>query len=100
MLLYTILMTVIAVSLYRESKKLAEGRSALLQDFCKDPLTTKTILSLLRKVCLTAAASAVVMLLCLILTQMTETICKPLAVLSILLYTIGFIGAMFKLKNL
>lgn len=100
MLIYILLMTAIALYLYRESKKLSQGRSSLLRDYCKDPAATKAILSLLRKVCLAAAASAAAMLLCLIVSQATGVLCKPLAALSILLYTLGFIGAMFKLKNL
>lgn len=99
MLIYIIFMAVLAAFLYRESKKVAEGRSNLLKDFCKDPLSTKAALSMLRIVFLASAASAAVMLICFIITQITGTMPKPVAALSILLYSIGFISAMFKMKN-
>jgi len=99
MLIYIVLMFAIAIFCYRESKKLLSGQSALLKELCKDPVTTKTALSTLRLVCLAAAASAILMLLSFVLFQLTGSLPKPLAVLSILCYTVGFIAAMLKLKN-
>lgn len=99
MLIYIIFMAALAAFLYKESKKVVEGRSTLLKDFCTDPVSTKAALSMLRIVFLASAASAVVMLLCFVITQVTGTMPKPLAALSILLYSIGFISAMFKMKN-
>lgn len=100
MLIYIILMSAIAIFLYRESNKLVAGTSVFLQEYCTDLMAAKTVLSLMRKVCLAAAASAMAMLFCFTVSTATGTLCKPLAALSILLYTIGFIGAMFKLKTM
>ena len=100
MLIYTVFMAAIAAFFYRESKKLLAGRSNLLQEFCKDPLSTKTVLSMLRIICLSAAASAVLMLLCFLISKFTGTMPTLVAALSILCYTIGFIIAMLKLKKM
>ncbi len=100
MLVYIILMTAIAVFFYKESKKLVEGRSNLLKEFCKDPLSTKTVLSMLRIICLSASASAVIMLIPFLVSKFTGTMLSPVAALSILCYTIGFITAMLKLKHM
>ncbi|MDO4531883.1 MAG: hypothetical protein Q4C06_07880 [Bacillota bacterium] len=100
MLIYIIIMTAIAVLLYQEGQKLLTGNSTLLQEFCSDPFRTKQVLRLLRRLCLTAAASAVLMLLCYILHKATGTLYKPLAISSILLYTAGFIAATLQTKNL
>ncbi len=99
MLIYIILMLGIAIFFYKESKKLLEGRSNLLQEYCNDPASTKKALSLLRKIFLTSAASAVLMAVCFVMTKVTGTMPKPVAALSILCYAVGFIGAMFQLKN-
>lgn len=99
MLIYIILMLGIAMFFYKESKKLLEGQSNLLNEFCKDLVSTKKALSLLRKVFLTSAASAVLMAVCFMMTKVTGTMPKPVAALSILCYAAGFIGAMFQLKN-
>lgn len=99
MLIYIILMLGIAIFFYKESKKLLDGQSNLLKEFCKDAVSTKKALSLLRKIFLTSAASAVLMAVCFIMTKMTGTMPKPVAALSILCYAAGFIGAMFQLKN-
>ena len=100
MLIYIIFMAVITIFFYRESQKLLESRSDLLKELCKDPLTTKTILSLLRKVCLASAGSAICMMTCYIAYKVTGTLHRPLAAISILLYSTGFIWAMFKLKKM
>lgn len=100
MLIYTIFMAALSVFLYRESKKLLRGESKLLQEFCKNPISQKTVLSMLRIILLSSAASAALMLLCLILTRISGEMPKPLAMLSILCYSVGFISAMFKLKNM
>ncbi len=99
MLIYIVLMFAIAIFCYRESKRLLAGRSTLLKELCKEPATRKTALSTLRLVCLTAAASAILMLLSFVLFKLTGSLPKPLAALSILCYTAGFIAAMLKLKN-
>ena len=99
MLIYIVLMLGIAIFFYKESKKLLKGQSNLLKEFCKDPVSTKKALSLLRKVFLTSAASAVLMTVCFLMTKVTGTMPKPVAALSILCYAAGFIGAMFQLKN-
>lgn len=99
MLIYIILMLGIAMFFYKESKKLLEGQSNLLNEFCKDLVSTKKALSLLRKIFLTSAASAVLMAVCFMITKVTGTMPKPVAALSILCYAAGFIGAMFQLKN-
>ena len=100
MLIYIVLMTAIAVFFYKESKKLLAGRSSLLKEFCKDPASTKAILSMLRIICLSAAASAVIMLIPFFISLFTGAMPTPLAALSILCYTAGFIAAMLKLKHL
>ncbi len=99
MLIYIVLMLGIAMFFYKESKKLLEGQSNLLKEFCKDLVSTKKALSLLRKIFLTSAASAVLMAVCFMITKVTGTMPKPVAALSILCYAAGFIGAMFQLKN-
>ena len=99
MLIYIVLMLGIAMFFYKESKKLLEGQSNLLNEFCKDLVSTKKALSLLRKIFLTSAASAVLMVVCFMITKVTGTMPKPVAALSILCYAAGFIGAMFQLKN-
>ena len=99
MLIYIILMLGIAMFFYKESKKLLEGQSNLLNEFCKDLVSTKKALSLLRKIFLTSAASAVLMAVCFMITKVTGTMPKPVAALSILCYAAGFIGAIFQLKN-
>lgn len=99
MLIYIVLMLGIAIFFYQESKKLLEGRSNLLQEYCNDPASTKKALSLLRKIFLTSAASAGLMAVCFVMTKVTGTMPKPVAALSILCYAAGFIGAMFQLKN-
>ena len=99
MLIYIVLMLGIAMFFYKESKKLLEGQSNLLNEFCKDLVSTKKALSLLRKIFLTSAASAVLMAVCFMITKVTGTMPKPVAALSILCYAAGFIGAMFQLKN-
>lgn len=99
MLIYIILMLGIAMFFYKESKKLLEGQSNLLNEFCKDLVSTKKALSLLRKIFLTSAASAVLMVVCFMITKVTGTMPKPVAALSILCYAAGFIGAIFQLKN-
>ncbi len=100
MLIYILFMSALSAFLYRESKKLLAGESRLLKEFCKDPLSTKTALSTLRIVFLSSAASATIMLLCFLLTKISGTMPKPIAALSILCYTIGFIAAMLKLNKL
>ena len=100
MLIYIVCMAAIAVLFYKESKKLLEGRSTLLQEFCKDPLSTRTILSMLRIICLSALVSAVLMLAAFLFSKLTGRLPAPLAALSILCYTVGFISAMLKFKNL
>ena len=100
MLIYIVFMAALAAFFYKESKKLLEGRSNLLKEFCKDPLSTKTALSMLRIICLSAAASAFLMLIAFIISKITGAMPTPVAALSILCYTIGFIIAMLKLKNM
>ena len=100
MLIYIILMAAVTAFLYTESQKIPAGRSELLKDFCKDPVSTKTILSLMRKVCLASAVSAICMMLCYIDLKITGVLLKPVAALSILVYSAGMIWAMFKLKDL
>lgn len=99
MLIYIVLMFAVAIFCRQESKKLLAGQSTLLKELYKDPPAAKTALSSLRLVCLSSAASAILMLLSFILFQLTGSLPKPLAALSILCYTIGFIAAMLKLKN-
>lgn len=99
MLIYIGLMLGIAIFFYKESKKLLEGQSNLLKEFCKDPVSTKKALSLLRKVFLTSVVSTVLMAICFVITKATGTMPKPVAALSIICYGAGFIAAMFQLKN-
>lgn len=100
MLIYVIFMVAIAVFLYKESIKLLKGESNLLKEFCNDPVSAKTALSLMRRVLLSAVFSAGLMLACFVVTKTTGVMPKPLAALSILCYTFGFIHAMFKAKNM
>lgn len=100
MLIYVVFMVAIAVFLYKESIKLLKGESELLKEFRNDPAAKKTALSLMRKVLLSAIFSAGLMLACFVVTKVTGVMPKPLAALSILCYTIGFIHAMFKAKNM
>lgn len=100
MLIYVIFMIVIARFLYKESIKLLKDESTLLKEFCSDPVSKKTALSLLRKILLSTIFSAGLMLACFVVTKATGVMPKPLAVLSILCYTIGFISSMFKLKKI
>ncbi|MGN1231255.1 MAG: hypothetical protein ACI4TP_05080 [Anaerotignum sp.] len=100
MLVYIILMVGIAVFFYKESKKLLVGQSNLLKEFCNDPVSQKIALSTLRILCLTSAASALLMLLAFLLSKLTGTLPTAIAALSILCYTGGFIFSMLKLKKL
>lgn len=100
MLIYIVLMFGIAIFFYKESKKLLSGQSNLLKEFCSDPVSKKTALSILRILCLTSAASALLMLIAFVLSKLTGTLPTPIAALSILCYTGGFIFSMLKLKKL
>ena len=100
MLIYVVFMVVIAVFLYKESIKLLKGESELLKEFKNYPVAKKTALSLMRKVLLSAIFSAGLMLACFVVTKTTGVMPKPLAALSILCYTIGFIHAMLKTKKM
>ena len=100
MLIYVIFMVAIAVFLYKESIRLLKGESQLLKEFCNAPSAKKTVLSLMRKVLLSAIFSAGLMLACFFVTKATGVMPKPLAALSILCYTFGFIHAMVKAKNM
>ena len=100
MLIYILIMTAIAILFYREGQKLVADNSTLLQEFSKDPIRKKGVLRLLRRLCLTAAASALLMLICYFVSRLHGTLHRPLAALSILLYTAGFLYAAFQGKNL
>lgn len=100
MLIYVLFMAAIAVFLYKESIKLLKNESTLLQEFHDDPIARKTVLSLMRKVLLSAIFSAGLMLACFAVTKATGVMPKPLAALSILCYTFGFLHAMIKAKNM
>ncbi|MBQ7758674.1 hypothetical protein [Anaerotignum sp.] len=100
MLIYVIFMVAIAVFLYKESIKLLKDESTLLKEFCTDPVAKKTALSLMRKVLLSAIFSAGLMLACFVVTKATGVMPKPLAAISILCYTGGFIYAVIKAKNM
>ena len=100
MLIYVLFMAAIACFLYKESIKLLKNESTLLKEFADDPLAKKTALSLMRKVLLSALFSAGLMLACLAVTKFTGVMPKPLAALSILCYTVGFMFAMIKAKNM
>lgn len=100
MLIYIILMAALAGFFYQESKKVAEGRSDLLREFCKDSLSQRIVFRMLRIICLTSAVSAVLMLFPFLIAQITGKLLAPLAALSILCYTVGFIIAMLQLKKL
>ena len=100
MLIYVLFMAAIAYFLYKESIKLLKNESTLLKEFCNDPIAKKTALSLMRKVLLSALLSAGLMLACFVVTKATGVMPKPLAAISILCYTIGFIVAMFKARNM
>ena len=100
MLIYVLFMAAIAYFLYKESIKLLKNESTLLKEFCDDPIAKKTALSLMRKVLLSALLSAGLMLACFVVTKATGVMPKPLAAISILCYTIGFIVAMFKARNM
>ena len=100
MLIYVLFMVAIAYFLYKESIKLLKNESTLLKEFTDDAIAKKTALSLMRKVLLSALLSAGLMLACFAVTKFTGVMPKPLAALSILCYTIGFISAMFKARNM
>ena len=100
MLIYVVFMAAIAYFLYKESIKLLKNESTLLKEFTSDPVAKKIALSLMRKVLLSALLSAGLMLACFVVTKLTGVMPKPLAAISILCYTIGFIHAMFKAKNM
>ena len=100
MLIYILFMAAIAVFLYKESIRLLKNESRLLKEFADDPIARKTALSLMRKVLLSALLSAGLMLACFVVTKLTGVMPKPLAAISILAYTIGFIFAMVKAKNM
>lgn len=100
MLLYILFMLAIAFFFHKESKKLLQGSSHLLQEYCTDPASAKKALSLLRRVLLSSAASAALMTVCFVITKLTGAMPKPVAALSIFCYTAGFISAMLRLKNL
>ncbi len=100
MLIYVLFMAAIAYFLYKESIKLLKNESNLLKEFSNDPVAKKTALALMRKVLLSALLSAGLMLACFVVTKLTGVMPKPLAAISILCYTIGFIYAMCKAKNM
>ena len=100
MLIYVLFMAAIAYFLYKESIKLLKNDSTLLKEFADDPAAKKMALSLMRKVLLSAFLSAGLMLACFAVTKFTGVMPKPLAALSILCYTIGFISAMFKARKM
>ena len=100
MLIYVLFMAAIAIFLYKESIRLLKNESRLLKEFADDPIARKTALSLMRKVLLSALLSAGLMLACFVVTKATGVMPKPLAAISILAYTIGFIYAMIQAKNM
>ena len=100
MLIYSILMLALAVFFYREGQKLLADSSRLLQELCKDPYSKKITLSSLRILCLSSAVSAFFMLITLVLSRITDKFFTPLAVLSILCYSVGVILAMRRLKKM
>ena len=100
MLIYIILMLALAFFFQREGQKLLMGNSKLLQEFCQDAYATKTALSTLRILCLTSIISGFWMLVAFVLSKALGKFLTPLAVLSILCYSIGFILAMLRLKKL
>lgn len=100
MLIYILFMAGIAYFLYKESIKLLKNESTLLKEFADDPLAKKTALSLMRKVLLSSIFSAGLMLACFVVTKTTGVMPKPLAAISILCYTFGFIYAMFQVKKM
>lgn len=99
MIFYVIVMLLVAAFFYRESNRLVAGKSQLLKEMCDDPLSAKKALGLLRRLFLVALVSAVLMAICLLLAKLTGKFYKPLAILSILCYAIGFIAAMLQLKK-
>ena len=100
MLIYVLFMAAIAYFLYKESIRLLKNESKLLKEFADDPVSKKTALSLMRKVLLSSLLSAGLMLACFVVTKATGVMPKPLAAISILSYTIGFIHAMCKARNM
>lgn len=98
--IYIIFMLALAFFLHRESKRLLSGESRLLRELCQSPHAAKAALSAMRIVFLAACASAVLMLLCLLLTLLGGEISKPLAAISILCYSVGFIFAVWKLSRI
>lgn len=100
MLIYVVLMLAIAYFLYKESIKLLKDESNLLKEFVNEPAAKKTVLSLMRKILLSALFSGGLMLACFVVTKATGVMPKPLAALSILCYTGTFIYAMFQAKNM
>ncbi|MBQ3568716.1 MAG: hypothetical protein IJA25_07275 [Anaerotignum sp.] len=100
MLIYVLFMAAIAYFLYKESIKLLKNESTLLKEFADDPAAKKTALSLMRKVLLSSLLSAGLMLACFAVKMATGVMPKPLAAISILCYTIGFIHAMFRARKM
>lgn len=100
MLIYILLMLALAFFFQREGQKLLTGTSTLLAELCHDAYSKKTALSTLRILCLTSLVSGFCMLIAFVLSKATGKFCTPLAVLSILSYSLGFILAMLRLKKI
>ena len=100
MLIYIVFMLAVTAFFYQESKKILTGKSVLLKELCNDPVSAKIARSALRILCLASAVSAILMLIPFILSKLTGAFPTPVAALSILCYTVGFIFAMLKLKKL
>lgn len=100
MLIYIVVMLALAAFLYRESEKIVSGESILLRELCQSPYAAKAALSAMRIVLLTACVSAFLMLVCFLLSKIFGFMPKPVAALSILCYSAGFICAMCRLRRI
>lgn len=100
MLIYILLMLALAFFFQREGQKLLAGNSKLLAELCQDVYSKKTALSTLRILCLTSLVSALCMLIAFVLSKVCGKFFTPVAALSILSYSIGFILAMLRLKKI
>ena len=100
MLFYIILMLCISIFFLKETKKLQENNSSLLKEFCKTKELSLAASKILQLIGICSFISALFMLICFITQVFTGTLLRPLAALSIIFNSGGFIVGILKLYHL
>ncbi|WMI80665.1 hypothetical protein [Anaerotignum sp. MB30-C6] len=101
MLVYTILLSCIAVFFYKEGKSMKQMNSRFLLDFNKDPSVAELAANQLFLIAFCSAISAGFMFLAFIYRQIATTSnAKVLIALSFLIYGAGFMMGMYRCYKL